>query len=85
MIDKREQTLLKIHKVIQKICGRFLGAGFNQLILLSSLRNKEANVFMKIYNFDTRRDGPCGTITSPIDLAFLVILKSTSLESKKSH
>lgn len=63
VIDERFQKLQLTSTAIKNICHRHYGVGCDQLIILSSPKDKKSHIFMKIYNQDGSVSSTCGNAT----------------------
>jgi diaminopimelate epimerase len=63
ILDGRARTLGLTQKSIGTIAHRQLGVGCDQLIVLEKPTEREADVFMRIYNPDGGEAGACGNAT----------------------
>lgn len=63
ILDQRAQIHSYSPDMIQKISDRRLGVGCDQLIILTSSRAPDADVFIRIFNADGQEVGACGNAT----------------------
>src|ERR1700755_1709068 len=63
ILDGRSRDLVRTPQRIGTIAHRQLGVGCDQLIVLEKPSEREADVFMRIYNPDGGEAGACGNAT----------------------